>query len=328
MTTLQASLFDAPLQFDIPVLFILFNRPYHARRVFERIREIQPRELFVSIDGPRPNHPTDAEQVAQCQALLDEIDWPCQVQQLIQEQNLGCKHAVSTAITWFFRQVEMGIILEDDCLPDPTFFTFCRENLWYHLNNTAIMHIGGINLQNGRQYGDGSYFYTKVCHVWGWASWRRAWEKYDVTMSSYPEFRSQKLISDIFTDPQVQEFWNDSFEGTYNGLINTWDFQWCYAIWTHNGLCINPNQNLISNIGFGGEATHTKANNETFANKPVYPLNEIIHPRFIIENRQATEYSLHHYFRKLTRIKQRVEDIKKRTGLTNMKTTFKKHLLP
>ncbi|MGA0559399.1 nucleotide-diphospho-sugar transferase [Larkinella sp. VNQ87] len=328
MTPLPAPQVDVPPPFDVPVLFILFNRPALARRVFERIRQIQPRELFLAIDGPRPNHPTDPERVAQCLALLDEVDWPCQIQLLTQEQNLGCRRAVSTAITWFFRQVEMGIILEDDCLPDPTFFTFCRENLHYHRDNTAIMHIGGVNLHNGRWYGKGSYFYTKICHVWGWASWRRAWANYDVDMTTYPDFKSQKLITDIFTDPQVQQFWTESFDGTFAGLIDTWDFQWCYTIWTHNGLCINPNQNLISNIGFGIDATHTRENNEIFSNRPVQPLNEIVHPRFIIENRQATEYSLQNYFRKLTRLKRRVEEIKKKTGLVNMKTTFKKHLLP
>ena len=327
MTTLPAVPFDAPPQFDIPILFILFNRPNHARRVFERIRHIQPRELFVSIDGPRPGHPTDPEQVAACLALLEEIDWPCQVQQLIQGQNLGCRQGVSTAISWFFKQVEMGIILEDDCLPDPSFFSFCRENLRYHQHNPGVMHISGVNFQGGQWRGDGSYFYSKICHIWGWASWRRAWQHYDVNMSTYLAFRQHNLINTLFTDPQVQQFWIECFDGTFSGQINTWDFQWCYALWTNNGLCINPNQNLISNIGFGQEATHTKDNNDLFSNRPLQPLTEIIHPRFIIENRQATDYSLNNFFRKLTRMKQRVEDIKRKTGLITMKTTFKKHLL-
>ncbi|MFD1142283.1 nucleotide-diphospho-sugar transferase [Larkinella insperata] len=315
-------------QLDIPVLFILFNRPRHARKVLEQIRQAQPKELFIAIDGPRPNHPTDREQVAQCTALLDEIDWPCQVYKLIQPRNLGCKRGVSTAITWFFEQVEMGIILEDDCLPDPSFFTFCRETLLYHQHNSSVMHISGVNFQGGQRHGDGSYFYSKICHIWGWATWRRAWAKYDVSMQSYAEFRQNQVIKDLFTDQKVQQFWTEAFDGVYAGQIDTWDYQWCYTIWTSGGICVCPNQNLISNIGFGQDATHTKEDTESTGNQPLQTLTEIVHPRFLIESRRATEYSLHKFFRKVSGIKQRMENITNKPGLKNVKTTFRKHLLP
>ncbi|MGA0559400.1 nucleotide-diphospho-sugar transferase [Larkinella sp. VNQ87] len=303
------------MHFDVPILFLLFNRPVVARRVFERIRELQPRELFVSVDGPRPNHPTDAQNVAECLALLDEIDWPCSVHRLVQNQNLGCRRAVSTAITWFFRQVEMGIILEDDCLPDPTFFTFCRENLHYHRHNSTIMHIGGINLQNGQWHGDGSYFYSKICHVWGWASWRRAWEKYDGSLKSYPDFRKQNRIADLFADRLVQEYWIDAFDGVHEGRISSWAYPWCYTIWINNGLCISPNQNLVSNIGFGDEATHTVDADGSLSNVPLQPLTEVRHPSFLIENITATEYSNNHYFKKPTWVTIKAEGLKRRLGL-------------
>ncbi|GAB3931392.1 hypothetical protein [Larkinella terrae] len=313
---------------DIPVLFILFNRPRHARQVLDQIRLAQPQQLYVAIDGPRPDRPADSEQVAQCIALLEEIDWPCEVHRLIQPRNLGCKRGVSTAIDWFFGQVEMGIILEDDCLPDPTFFSFCRENLLYHQHNPGVMHITGVNFQHGQWHGDGSYFYSKICHVWGWAGWSRAWQKYDVNMTTYPEFRQLNLIKSLFTDPKVQQYWNEAFDGVFSGQIDTWDYQWCYAIWINYGLCICPNQNLISNIGFDENATHTKKDTELTANRPLQPLTEIVHPRFFIENRQATEYSLNKFFRKVTGIKERMENITNKTGLKTMKSTFKKHLLP
>ncbi|MGM9512242.1 nucleotide-diphospho-sugar transferase [Larkinella sp. GY13] len=300
---------------DVPILFLLFNRPDLARQVLERIRQVQPRELFISIDGPRPNHPTDAERVAECLALVDNIDWPCSVHRLIQDQNLGCKKAVSTAITWFFQQVEMGIILEDDCLPDPSFFTFCRENLHYHRNNATILHIGGTNLQNGQWHGDGSYFYSKICHVWGWASWRRAWEKYDGSMSTYPGFRKQNRIADLFSDPKVQEYWTEAFDGVHAGQINSWAYPWCYSIWINNGLCISPNQNLVSNIGFGTAATHTLDDGGSLANVPLEPLNEIRHPSFLIENLPATEYSNNQYFKKPTWVTLKAEGLKRRLGL-------------
>ncbi|MFD1142281.1 nucleotide-diphospho-sugar transferase [Larkinella insperata] len=305
------------MQFDVPILFLLFNRPDLARQVLNRIRQIQPRELFVSIDGPRPNHPTDAEQVAQSIALLDEIDWPCQVHRLIQDQNLGCRQAVSTAITWFFEQVEMGIILEDDCLPDPSFFTFCRENLHHHRDNATVMHIGGVNFQNGQWHGDGSYFYTKICHVWGWASWRRAWEKYDVSMDSYPVFRKQNRIADLFSDPKVQEFWIEAFDSVASGRVSSWAYPWVYTIWINNGLCIYPNRNLITNIGFGGDATHTRDDNDSLANQPLQAITEVKHPAFLIENVQATDYSANNYFKKPGWMAIKTESLKRRLGLKN-----------
>ncbi|RAJ97699.1 hypothetical protein LX87_02602 [Larkinella arboricola] len=303
------------MQFDVPILFLLFNRPNLARKVLDRIREVRPRELFVSIDGPRPNHPTDAENVAQCLALLDEIDWPCSVHRLVQNQNLGCRRAVSTAITWFFQQVEMGIILEDDCLPDPSFFTFCRENLHHHRDNATVLHIGGTNLQNGQWHGDGSYFYSKICHVWGWATWRRAWEKYDGAMATYPAFRKQNRIADLFPDRQVQEYWTDAFDGVHSGQISSWAYPWCYTIWINSGLCISPNRNLVSNIGFGDGATHTLDTDGSLSNVPLAPLNEIRHPSFLIEHMAATEYSTHHYFKKPTWVTIKAEGLKRRLGL-------------
>ncbi|KAA9353208.1 hypothetical protein [Larkinella humicola] len=316
------------IQLDIPVLFILFNRPRHARRVFDQIRLVQPLDLYVAIDGPRSDRPDDSKQIAECLALLDGIDWPCQVHRLVRNQNLGCKRAVSTAINWFFNQVEMGIILEDDCLPDVTFFSFCRENLLHHQHNPGVMHITGVNFQHGQWHGDGSYFYSKICHVWGWASWRRAWQHYDVEITTYPEFRRQKLVSTLFSDPKVQQYWTEAFDGVFNGQIDTWDYQWCYAIWIHYGLCICPNQNLISNIGFDQDATHTKTDAESTGNNPLQPLTELRHPQFFIENRQATEYSLNKFFRKVATIRQRMDNITTKTGLKTMKKTFKKHLLP
>ncbi|GAB3931388.1 hypothetical protein [Larkinella terrae] len=306
------------MQFDVPILFILFNRPHHARQVLDQIRRVQPRELFISIDGPRPHRPSDQEQVAECLALLDEIDWPCSVHRLIQEQNLGCKKAVSTAISWFFQQVEMGIILEDDCLPDLSFFTFCRENLRHHRNDATVMHIAGVNFQNGNWHGDGSYFYSKICHVWGWASWRRAWEKYDVGMASYPIFREQNRIADLFSDPQVQQYWIEAFDSVATGQVNSWAYPWVYTIWINNGLCICPNQNLISNIGFGGDATHTREDSELLANLPLEPLIEINHPTFIIENILATEYSANHYFKKPGWVTVKAESLKRKLGLKNL----------
>ncbi|WP_234736668.1 nucleotide-diphospho-sugar transferase [Tellurirhabdus bombi] len=305
------------MSFDIPILFILFNRPQHSRQVFSRIRQAQPAELFVAIDGARPNHPTDAERTRECRALLDEIDWPCTVHQLIRTENLGCRRAVSSAITWFFEQVEMGIILEDDCVPDPTFFSYCREVLLRYAHESSLMHVGGVNFQKGRWHGDGSYYFSKVCHIWGWATWRRAWKRYDESMASYPVFKEQNRIADVFDDPRVQQFWMDGFESVYNGTNDTWDYQWCYAIWTNNGICSLPNTNLISNIGFDGEATHTKFYDRSVASHPLNSLTEFRHPTFFIESKAASTYSLQNSFRKRYWLSNKINGLKRRLNYKN-----------
>jgi hypothetical protein len=300
------------MTFDIPVLLVLFNRPQHARKVLDCIRQAKPSQLFVAVDGPRLNHPTDAERVKECLALLDHIDWPCTVHRLVRTENMGCKLAVSSAITWFFEQVEMGIILEDDCIPDPTFFTYCREVLVRYQDEPTLMHIGGINLQNGRWHGDGSYYFSKICHIWGWATWRRAWNLYDVTMASYPAFKAQNKIADIFDDKRVQRFWTEGFDSVFDGSNDTWDYQWCYAIFIHSGLCTLPNVNLVSNIGFDLDATHTKFYDSKMANKPTKSLTDFRHPTFFIESQAATKHTLKRFFWKRPWLALKFQGLKRR----------------
>lgn len=285
------------MRLDIPILLVMFNRPAHARQVFEQIRAAKPTRLFVAIDGPRPERADDIANVAECAALLRQIDWSCELKTLIRTKNLGCGQAVSSAITWFFEQVEMGIILEDDCVPAPDFFPYCRELLLRHEHNPAVMHIGGVNLQDGNWRGVGSYYFTRICHVWGWATWRRAWHLYDFSMSSFPEFKRENAIQNILTMPEDQTYWLNTFQKVYDGQVDTWDYQWVYAVWTNRGLATLPNMNLIRNIGFDALATHTKSRDLRLGDKATGEVNEIIHPAFVLENHEATEYSSQMFFR-------------------------------
>lgn len=279
------------MAFDIPVLFILFNRPDHAGAVFARIREARPARLFVAIDGPRAHRPDDAEKIARCAALLQQIDWPCAVQTLIRPENLGCGRAVSSAITWFFGQVEMGIILEDDCVPTPDFFSYCRELLITHQHNPAVMHVGGVNLQHGQWRGAGSYYFTRICHIWGWATWRRAWNLYDFSMVNFPQFERENSIQTILTNPEDQAYWTNAFRSVAEQQFDTWDYQWVYAVWTNRGLGVLPNVNLVKNIGFDASATHTKAKDLKLGDWATGELRAIVHPTFVLEDFAATEYS-------------------------------------
>ncbi len=256
---------------NTPVLFLIFNRPDTTKRVFEEIRKVKPKKLFVAGDGPRKNKEGEAELCAQTRAVIENIDWDCELKTLFREENLGCKDAVSQAIDWYFSQVEEGIILEDDCLPNASFFTFCEAMLEKYRDDERIMHISGNNPLNEEP--DDSYYFVKTPHVWGWATWRRAWAKYDVDMKSFPDFKIENAIKEDY----VQKYWLKTFKRVISGEINTWDYQWAYALFYNNALSIVPKKVLVSNLGFNENATHTTIS-EKFGNRQRQELNQIIHP--------------------------------------------------
>lgn len=259
---------------DTPVLFIIFNRPDTTYKVFSSILQAQPKQLFIAADGPREDKIGEQQNCQQTRDIVKQVDWDCEIRTLFQEKNLGCGRgpvsAPATAISWFFDNVEEGIILEDDCLPHPDFFVFCEQLLDYYRNNERIMIVSGNNFQYGRKRGKASYYFSHYRGgpnpIWGWATWRRAWKHYDY--ESLPE-EARKCI---------------------------WDTQWMMLIRKHSGLLILPNVNLVSNIGFGPDATHTQSIHR-YANWPtenmVFPL---VHPTKISPDRAAERYSQYSHF--------------------------------
>jgi len=246
--------------FQTPVLFLIFNRPGQTRAVFEEIRKARPKQLFIAADGPRAHVPADRENCAQTRAVVQLVDWDCEVKTLFREQNLGCGHAVSDAITWFFNQVDLGIILEDDCLPDPTFFGYCQDVLNRYRNDERIMMVSGTNLvERWETPGRQDYFFSYYGGIWGWASWRRAWKKYDFGMTEWKNSRSRDAIRDVLNDEEHAEERIKLFDAVAQGKIDTWDYQWGFCRLINSGLSVVPRVNLISNIGFGADATHTTA---------------------------------------------------------------------
>lgn len=265
--------------FNTPILFLIFNRPDVTKIVFERIKQLKPAKLFIAADGPRAERINEYELCMQTRALVDNIDWPCEIKKLYRETNLGCGRAVSGAIHWFFNEVEEGIIIEDDILADTSFFYYCEELLAYYRNVPEIMQINGCNFQQGVQRGDGSYYFSAFPHVWGWATWRRAWKTYDFNLSDVNYFYNLDKLSHYFRDKKMLANWYEIFFKMNQKLIDTWDYQWNYAIWSNKGKVITPNENLISNIGFGPDATHTLEANSRYSNLPVTSLKTIIHPK-------------------------------------------------
>jgi len=276
--------FVPPGSLTTPVLFIIFNRPDTTQKVFNAIRQAKPKQLFVAADGPRPDKEGEKEKCEQVRKIIEQVDWDCEVNTLFRDKNLGCKIAVSPAIDWFFENIEEGIILEDDCLPDQSFFQFCEKMLVRYRNDIRIMMISGTNYLFNKVTISESYFFSKYYAIWGWATWRRAWIKYDVNMNSWPEFRNKKQLTRIFSDKEIIEYYTNMFQAAYNNRINTWDIQWVYSCIFNNGLSIVPGKNLIANIGVTG--THTGPKPSIFINMPTVAIstNNIKHPAFVIPN--------------------------------------------
>ncbi len=274
--------------FTTPILYLVFNRPELTRRSLACLRALRPATLYVVADGPRPTVPGEANRCDETRQIVDTgIDWPCSVHKRYRPANLGCRQSVAEAITWFFEQEPEGIILEDDCLPTPSFFPYCELMLTRYRQDTRIFHIAGVNLLPTPFPSSDSYYFSKFPHVWGWASWRRAWNHYDVTMSSWPQFKAANLLSGICPDPREQAFYTDIFDRVHARQIDTWDFQWFYTCWSNHALTLVPRHTLVSNSGFGPDATHTKKQNPRFANMPTtdLDLSKIQHPPFIAYNR-------------------------------------------
>lgn len=274
-----------------PIAFIVFNRPNTTERVFAEIAKVKPSKLLVVGDGARTHKPGEAEKVAATRAIIDRVDWDCQVLTNYSKINLGCKVREASGIDWIFEQVEEAIILEDDCLPHPTFFRYCEELLNVYRNDQRIAMISGNNFQPGFQVSHESYYFSNYTHGWGWATWRDRWQKdYDVEMKDWPRIRDEGRIAKWFNSTVEQKYWSNTFEKVYRGKIDTYDYQWFFAVLLNGRNSILPNVNLISNIGFGSEATHT-TNISPMANLPVkemlFPLK---HPKEMVVAHSSDRY--------------------------------------
>lgn len=297
---------------DTPVLFLIFNRAGLSARVFEKIREVKPNRLFIAADGPRKSVSRETELCQETRSVIDAmIDWPCEVYRLYRNENLGCQKAVSSAIDWFFSQVEEGIILEDDTLPNSSFFQYSETLLERYRNYPDVMHISGNNFQFGRIRGNGAYYASRFAHSWGWATWRRAWSKYNISMPDFPDAWPE-IASKCTLSPEISDWWKRNLEMTKLGQCNTWDYQWHYTIMRHQGICLIPNLNLVKNIGVGIDATHMHCKNiaSTLRNDSLKWYGcprelSICHEAdkfdfdYVIKNKKTPTLSIRQFFKKL-----------------------------
>jgi len=278
---------------NTPVLFLIFKRPELTELVFREIRKAQPSSLFVAADGPR----NEAEMILceRARSIIKQIDWDCDVKTLFRDKNLGCKKAVSEAINWLFEHAEEGIILEDDTVPSQSFFKYCQELLEHYRNDERIMHISGENPLDYPVTQD-SYYFSKIEHCWGWATWKRAWRYFDVNMNNFDKFIEYNVLSSVFFTNNQKKYWGDIFLKVKNGAIDSWAYIWTYTIFCNSGLCINSNINLVRNIGFGPEATHTQEICP-FSMRAIFEIDmPLKHPEFIIHSEEALQAILKNRF--------------------------------
>lgn len=307
--------------FDTPILFLVFNRPDTTRQVFERIRQIRPRQLFVAADGFRENVIGEKQKTEAVRKIItDNIDWNCEIKTLFRDQNLGCGKAVSEGINWFFNKVEQGIILEDDTLPDLSFFSFCEELLNYHKENEQIMLISGSNFQGRKTWGKSSYFYSNYFTMWGWASWRRAWQYYDFDLDGLDNFTETKGLEKLLQTDKEVAYWQNLFE-SFRGenKIDTWDYQWIFSVWQQGGLTATSNKNLITNIGFDEDATHTVGDYlENIYKKKTSTIHKVTHPESVRIYPKADLNTFQNFFHVEPRLTNRLKNFVKK-GIKKIK---------
>ncbi|AKG21135.1 hemolytic protein HlpA [Calothrix sp. 336/3] len=282
-----------------PVVFVIFKRPHTTAKVLDAIRQAKPEKLFVVADGPRSDRPDEPEKCAATRAIIDQVDWDCEVMKHYSDTNLGCATRLPSGLDWVFEQVEEAIIIEDDCVPHPTFFPFCEELLERYRDDSRV---GLIAAQNGfleRKKTDYSYYFSRYNGSWGWATWKRSWQNYDQYMKLWPEFKAQGCLNNIFPDFWTVKYWSDIFDEMYSNPCGyTWDYQWTFACFLQSYLTVIPNVNLVSNIGFGADSTHfLDRQDNPYENQPTemmeFPLK---HPPFIIADSQADRFQQRHVY--------------------------------
>lgn len=281
-----------------PILIVAFNRPDHLRVLINRLKQIEPVHLFVAIDGPRPERVGEAEKVQACKNLVESIDWPCEVRTNYQDTNLGCGLGVTTAISWFFSQVERGIILEDDIIPDASFFPYCTELLNRYEHDDRVFAISGCNFVPSKALTnpEDSYRFSQVPHIWGWATWRRSWNQHQLDIHGWRKkfFPFTLWARSGFSLPATA-YWASTFELLARKEVDTWDGQLVLASMKSHQLTATSNVNLIENIGFGKDATHTMEDRQEL--QPVVAISLPTVPIQVAIDQKADRWTRKHHFR-------------------------------
>jgi len=298
---------------NTPVAFLIFNRPETTVRIFEEIRKAKPKKLFVVADGPGENKEGEEEKCNAARKIIEKVDWDCEILKNYSPTNLGCKKRISSGISWVFDNVDEAIFLEDDCMPNQSFFRYCQELLEFYKDDERVMMISGNNFQKKKVTGY-SYYFSSYSHIWGWASWKRVWQKYDVEMKLWPEIKRRKSLEYWLGRKKAVDHWTEEFDFAYSNKIDTWDFQFLFTCWINHGLSILPEVNLVSNIGFGS-GTHTTKPDHKSSNIPSAEISfPLRHPPYMMRNMEADIYEEDNYilFSLPGKVKKKIKEIIKK----------------
>lgn len=288
---------ESRVKLETPVAFLIFNRPDLTREVFAAIARARPSRLYLIADGPRSE--AEAEKCRQAREVVEQIDWDCDVRRNYSATNLGCGPRVSSGISWVMSEEERAIIIEDDCLPDQSFFGFCQEMLERYANDDRVMHVTGGNYLFDKTPIAESYYFSRYSFVWGWATWRRAWRHFDRLNGSWPELARGAWLEELLEDAEEAAYWRRILQMMVESeKTSWWDFQWYFTCWINHGLTIAPRCNLVSNLGFRSDATHTNtaAENLRIANLERSALDSLIHPPEVVRNQLADYFNFHNFY--------------------------------
>ncbi len=255
------------------VLLLVFNRPNPTKEVFKAIRKAKPERLYIAADGPRIDKMGEDILCQEVRSIAMQVDWPCEIKTLFQKENLGCKKAVFTAISWFFDHEEEGIILEDDCVPGQSFFHFCQDTLLKYRDSSEIGIICGSYYHFDRFNHTESIYFTINPYIWGWATWKRVWKDFDVSMSNFSVQEAKSIVWKTYITRPARQYWFSSLKTTAEGKIDTWDYPFTWHLLSNGYLHVSPTKNLISNIGYGADATHTEEKVGSYSNMPRYNID-------------------------------------------------------
>ena len=278
--------------FQVPIYLQIFNRPDLTRKVFAEIQKIRPLKLFITADGPRKNIINDKNKCAEARSMVKEINWECEVFTNFSDDNNGVYKSMTEGISWMFKHVDRAIILEDDCIPHFSFFRYCQDLLNYYEDDKRIALISGDNFQPTKKTTQYSYYFSRYLHIWGWATWKRSWDKTDFNMEYWPKYKKMKGLDSVFYRKHEREYWYKYYQDVYEGKVEkNWDFMFALSSFMNNTMAILPNANLISNVGFGVDSTHLKYKNKfqlIQLSEIKFPLD---HPPFICRNVAADDFT-------------------------------------
>jgi hypothetical protein len=304
---------SAEFPLPTPVVFLVFNRPDCTVRSLAAIRAARPRRLYVVADGPRADRAGEAAFCAEVRTLVEQgVDWPCEVIRDYAPTNLGCARRVSSGLDAVFSRESEAIIIEDDCVAEPTFFRYCAELLAHYREEPRIFVISGTNQQYREFDCPHSYFYSRYNHCWGWATWARAWRHFDFAMTAWPEFARSGRLADFFQDARLEAQWRGIFDEVAAGRVDSWGYRWVFACWQHGALSVLPRRPLVKNIGFDARATHTRKARRELKELTTVPMAfPLVHPPRIERNAEADRHTEAVMYQPPSRLRRMLEPIRK-----------------